>query len=559
MGGVGSLLVLCGTATAQPQGYWKETVSVNYSGSSEFKTGNEDLLQKNWTVTGTNGGNAAAPHGGTISGAGYSKVKYENIEVVCIWVSGNHALPPSSVSLKVSASANAEAYHSRNTTPDIQVELNNGFGGETNSITLNIPDDKIYHTWQKSSGDRIISGSTSGGHWIDFYNYEVSVPIEITITARQDVTVPNTGQYGRDPTVNSNVTAGFSAAPDNRFVWISSGIDTSFKKENGQRVPCMPDASGAMTVHSVAQWSNPIPSNDVNDPQWKAGETFTANTQGFNTSLAHPTYPRYEWSFSGGTLTDAGQQEVQSGLSSISLSARIGLGGNDRGTSMQKTSTLKVKVTDYDGAVGENSYKVNWHLPSEGKKALPLPQGQSPYTNQFLTKGELTTPVRGESSLGNQAVTFSWDPALIQFVEDYLHNLAGLGEAALNWAGNTGTKMALIAFNIWGGTADLEQENYTFDRSTAAIFSKSQQLDSQVDVDGTPTVPNNLKPLVPPGFDFDSCRLVEPMYWTRYGHEFYEHDAYGTHGFEGVETTKADKINDEHPIGRYKPVGQVTP
>ncbi|HEX8236479.1 MAG TPA: hypothetical protein VF600_11020 [Abditibacteriaceae bacterium] len=37
----------------------------------------------------------------------------------------------------------------------------------------------------------------------------------------------------------------------------------------------------------------------------------------------------------------------------------IGLGGNDRGTGMQKTSTLKVKVTDYDGAVGENTYKVN--------------------------------------------------------------------------------------------------------------------------------------------------------------------------------------------------------
>jgi hypothetical protein len=182
---------------------------------------------------------------------------------------------------------------------------------------------------------------------------------------------------------------GYSAQEDSRSIQISSStIEDSYYRESGQPAldaqyrltaphpPAPPpysiknkrNADGSMVVDSAATWFD---GSSGETPGWYGGGIFTANTPNFSS-------PTREWSLTGGVPTTYADAKISAGYQSITLPndvdgtvfppvvRGIRLGGLQQIDPIpDNQSTLTLKVTDTDGAVGENTYTVNWHKPYE--------------------------------------------------------------------------------------------------------------------------------------------------------------------------------------------------
>ena len=124
--------------------------------------------------------------------------------------------------------------------------------------------------------------------------------------------------------------------------------------------------NGSMTADSVAVWDGP-------SDQWMAQGIYQANTINFSGGSR-------SWSLSGGDATGTAQDELASSQTTINLTPYSGLyydlngvmlGGNAGGIGMMGQTTITLSATDTDGAQGENTYLVNWHLPYEKLRDLP--------------------------------------------------------------------------------------------------------------------------------------------------------------------------------------------
>jgi len=200
--------------------------------------------------------------------------------------------------------------------------------------------------------------------------------------------------------LGGEVDVSYSAVPDTRSLTISSStIEPSYYKhyESPYWVPepHVRQDDGSMTVDSVMKWFAPDESGTAG--AWWGGGIFTADAANF-------TSPTYEWSVEGGVPSSLAAAAINAGTSSVTLPndaytgptiRGIELGGTAKGNGFIDQSVFKVKVTDSDGAVGENTYTVNWHTPyenwvqtaeyeyPEGGQDIPLSSTQAGSTAQL--------------------------------------------------------------------------------------------------------------------------------------------------------------------------------
>lgn len=185
---------------------------------------------------------------------------------------------------------------------------------------------------------------------------------------------------------------------DNRSVTLSSPdiepsyritFDTTFldaKYRNGIKPVIIPlplrstpagilnerNGDGSIVVDSVAAWDD-VAKAWYGFP-WGATGQMQINASNFQN-------PSYRWECDGdlrGSAAEAinsGQPQINLGpwINELQLGAPNGifLGGNGSGVGMVGSTKFTGFATDTDGAVGENTYIINWHLPYEKVKDLP--------------------------------------------------------------------------------------------------------------------------------------------------------------------------------------------
>jgi hypothetical protein len=169
--------------------------------------------------------------------------------------------------------------------------------------------------------------------------------------------------------------------PREKYVLISSGIETSYRKASEMDAILLPNVNeggqapnkrlndGSIIVDSAVTWGNP---GNINQgiPAWIADNSFTGNTVGF------PSNCTYEWQRTGDGVVyvGAGVGDV-SAQPNKNVLLKLQFGSADAtfdpdlisayagGT---KSTTLKVKVTDpNDGFIANTQYDIHWHLPAE--------------------------------------------------------------------------------------------------------------------------------------------------------------------------------------------------
>lgn len=363
----------------------------------------------------------------------------------------------------------------------------------------------------------------------------------------------------------------FKAQEDSRRVQITSPtIETSYFKSTNRTLPAaryrggvqpaaddpgpfgishLREDDGSIDTDSVVEWGAPSSLS-----YWIGRGVFNANTVGF-------TNPTYKWSKEGdGGLTSQAQNlSTSSSWDLTGAMGRLRFGSTPDMSSgapqpqadvdtFDKNSTIIVDVIDgpnTDGAKATNKFNVSWHLPSEGKRALPLPPNQPLYDHQFTYQGGIGQVGAGQTFT---QTTFRYSPAYIQFINDYLNNTtSGIGEIASIWLSG-GVKNALVVAKVFAGK-NLTEETAAINQNLQENFQESQALDA------AGIVPAGLRPPMVPAFKVHGdCYLVAPIHYRRYKTEFWEHDAYDAKGYEGLDVSKSNTKEYDHMAGLYEPI-----
>ena len=157
----------------------------------------------------------------------------------------------------------------------------------------------------------------------------------------------------------TEATLNASSSIDDRSVSISSStIEPSYYKGSLPAYPYLhtPDAIGAKFTDSVVH---------LDDGRWRTPAThFNANLGGVWNA------PYFDWSSTGdnGPAIGFNLSALYQEHSSSAFTA-FDLGSDER--NFPESSSIKVKVTDADGTVGENTFNVKWHLQYEKTRNLP--------------------------------------------------------------------------------------------------------------------------------------------------------------------------------------------
>lgn len=346
---------------------------------------------------------------------------------------------------------------------------------------------------------------------------------------------------------------------DERGVQISSGIEQSYRKslvqppaEPGQpllsplpgsdppvwRVPIKRNPDGSINVISALNWVR----NDNGTENWYGTTRLYSNEAGFQS-------PKRTWSSADQTLNVLADDR-EAGV-------RVERSGPRSGEGVEEpTTAVALKVVDLsDNASAQTTYGIDWRLPVQLDKDLPLPAEMSRYTYQFSTMGALQSPVEASAAI-NPQVTFSYDPWFIQFLAALPATAGTMGEAVAPWLGGTNIEQAMVAFKMFGSSLVPPTDSPSVNTNSESMFNTARDLkDRPGDVLGQ--LPNGYKPLAPDDVSFGQCRLVEVIHYRVYEHFIKQFDIYDYNGFAGQRIAKADKWVEGGFTGRYESLNVI--
>ncbi len=334
-----------------------------------------------------------------------------------------------------------------------------------------------------------------------------------------------------DVSASTQVTA--TAKPDDRAVTISSPIEISYYKGNSNSGTTdqwghQRNADGSITVDSVVVWQD-FSANSVKG--WQVNNLpLTANDSGFLSSS-----PNYSWTLQGLALPQAWLTYPTANPVDFSLI-------EPDQTKFPLTGTVVVNVTDSDGAVVTNTYRMTWHLPYEKAVLLGTVMGSDVYETRISDI---------DQSL-SQNVPLSHDKIV---------NLEGLVDGISVVASVLGQDEIAGLFELLSGISKITNWTYEFQEEPAATLGGMnwQGTWNQATHDDTmwksQTLPSNYIQHIPPKYFNDpngyySCTMdVDRVEYTTSTN--WDADKYYQHGYVSPNHplfTKVITSNHDEPV-----------
>ena len=328
-------------------------------------------------------------------------------------------------------------------------------------------------------------------------------------------------------------TVSAGVKPDDREAEIGSlSIETSYFKSNdgysGSPVQAQhyrnPD--GSIAVDSAVAWIN-VPGDPSYPRGWQVNSLpLTANTVDFQE-------PSYAWSLSGLTIDQAG---LELPLRSLSRTANFHLIEPDT-NKFPLDCTVRVDVTDSDGAVAANTYGITWHLPYEKTAFLgsvpekvkleklygPIEEGG--FSDVTASEGRDIDISEGcELAGGAAAATGQEDIAAIL---EIVGKLAKLTDTKYHYAGENIQKGTQNGQDKWDAT--LVNPEWAANVNNPDLLTHFNAKEQKFD-----------------GWAFCKLEIYEVKH---YHHMTWAADKYNSHGYEGTGYTlhadPVDKIDEE--------------
>lgn len=305
------------------------------------------------------------------------------------------------------------------------------------------------------------------------------------------------------------------------------------------------EPNGAITVDSAATWNRAMQS-------WVGKGPFVSVENGYTTS---PSQRRRVWTWSGGIPDSNTQFKMDQGnVMDISgtQGTQVDLDGSQDGTGMVAETMLKVKVTDTDKAVGENTMKVRWHLPAE---IILLDDERTRYN----THTELLEPTQftgGQVAVEGGVLLCQIrkdEDAIKWWFQDASHTLGdvanSVGEGVAVKDAKTGAVLMLLSILLT--RVDVSPQYYSSVANTLDTFKTSVGLTA----DGTRIcVPGLSSPISDVEAEWRKYEMTYPLLAVFYDDWAYRYNAYDYHGFVARKTTvvRWPKATSPTSAGDYK-------
>ncbi len=457
------------------------------------------------------------------SGIAYSegerRTKYKWVRNQINGVDDPNDNPPPVLYVRVDGSASIDAYNS---------------AGESFGATLTT-------TVDDQSGTGVYQGS---GTWID--NNVKSVLLQIKTYGAEEVWVPWVIFKSRG-TISANGNSGtwvgitgslsYYSSIDHRGVKIvSPSIENPFSyyKAYASGLPVQEihqrDEVDAMVV-SKAATKRIITLADLSKKvRWYGGAELEALTSGFTT-------PTYSWDLDQNKDIASGDELTVVDYTHYNPFGPWTLVLSEDTLPPGTKTDFKVRVTDADGAVGSNTYTIQWHKPFENYIDDPN-DSDFPREGYNLWPSDVIngTIEAGAAINGSTGATATYKKVLLTQLSDWAETGTGLYKK-LDFLGLAspyveGITEILVDLGILG--------DFDHDEGTSMVLQNSSDMFNKA-VEITEAGHNSL---VPAGADYDDCYLTSPLFYVKYQVRHLIGDTYGQNGYLGQDDRLVGSDND---------------